>query len=179
MRIVGGKYRGRKLNRVEKKTTRETADMVKESIFNMLGGKINGIVLDLFAGSGAYGLEAISRGGLHLYAIDHDKDAIKTIIANAKLLDETRNVTIFHKDYHHFIESMESSIIFDCVFIDPPYDLNVYEEVISHLSGHLNQYAYIICESSKKTILPKAIGEVVKIKERVYGIKLITIYQKQ
>jgi len=152
---------------------------VKESVFNMLGGKINGTILDLFAGSGAYGLEAISRGGLHLYAVDNDKDAIKTIMLNAKLLDETRNVTILHKDYQEFIESLESNMIFDCVFIDPPYDLNVYEEVITHLSGYLNQYAYIICESHKKTLLPKTIGEVIKIKERVYGIKLITIYQKQ
>ena len=60
MRIIAGKYKGRKLHLVGKPTTRETADMVKTAVFNMIGGQLSGVILDLFAGSGAYGLEAIS-----------------------------------------------------------------------------------------------------------------------
>lgn len=179
MRIVGGKYRGRKLKRVEKESTRETADMVKEAVFNMLGGSIDGVILDLFAGSGAYGLEAISRGGSKLYAIDHDKDCIKVISENVKILGESENVSVQLKDYKRFLLALTDSIKFDYIFIDPPYDLNIYEETLMMLTKHLNDDSFVICESKKQLVLPDEVDCLVKTKERVYGIKRITIYQKK
>ncbi len=179
MRIIGGKHRGRNLARVGKITTRETADMVKESVFNMLGGTIDGIVLDLFAGSGAYGLEAISRGASFLYAVDHDRIAVKTIVENAKILNEIGHVSVNLKDYQRFLNAMEETLFFDVVFIDPPYDFIVYHEVLEKLDTHLNQNALVVCESKKQIILEDEINSLVKIKERVYGIKRITIFQKK
>jgi len=179
MRIIGGKHRGRNLVRVGKVTTRETADMVKESVFNMLGGTLDGVVLDLFAGSGAYGLEAISRGASFLYAVDHDRDAIKTIIENAKILNEMEHVSVSLKDYMRFLNTMDETMLFDVVFIDPPYDFIVYKEVLEKLDPHLVKNALIVCESKKQVILDEEIASLVKIKERVYGIKRITIYQKK
>ncbi len=179
MRIIGGKHRGRNLVRVGKITTRETADMVKESVFNMLGGTIDGIVLDLFAGSGAYGLEAISRGASFLYAVDHDRIAVKTIVENAKILNEIEHVSVNLKDYQRFLNALEETLFFDVVFIDPPYDFIVYHEVLEQLDTHLNQNALVVCESKKQIILEDEINSLVKIKERVYGIKRITIYQKK
>ncbi len=178
MRIVGGKHRGRNLVRVGKTTTRETADMVKESVFNMLGGSIDGIVLDLFAGSGAYGLEAISRGASFLHAVDHDKDAIKTIVENAKFLNEIEHVSVSLKDYQRYLNSLDETLFFDVVFIDPPYDFIVYNEVLEKLDSHLNPGALVICESKKQIVLDDEIFSLVKIKERTYGIKRITIYEK-
>ncbi len=178
MRIIGGKHRGRNLVRVGKKTTRETADMVKESVFNMLGGSINGSVLDLFAGSGAYGLEAISRGASHLFAVDNDRDAVKTIIANVKILHEEALVTIVQKDVIRFLDTLDDTKRFDVVFIDPPYDLIIYLDVINLLIPFLNEEAYVICESKKQVVFDEQIKSLKKIKERVYGIKRITIYQK-
>ena len=99
MRVIGGYHKGRILKRVGKKSTRETADMVKESVFNMIQGKNFNCVLDLFAGSGAYGLEALSRGAKYLYAVDHDKDAIKCVFENARILDVAEHMTILERDY--------------------------------------------------------------------------------
>jgi 16S rRNA (guanine966-N2)-methyltransferase len=179
MRIVGGKHRGRNLMRVGKDTTRETADMVKESVFNMLGQRIEGVVLDLFAGSGAYGIEALSRGASFLFAVDHDRDAVKTIIENAKMIKEMDHVDVSLKDYARFLQTLEDHIMFDVVFVDPPYDLDVYQEVLEKLDQHMQLDGLIVCESKKQIILADQILSLTKIKEKVYGIKRITIYQKK
>jgi len=165
--------------RVGKDTTRETADMVKESVFNMLGQRIEGVVLDLFAGSGAYGIEALSRGASFLYAVDHDRDAVKTIIENAKMIKEMDHVNVSLKDYARFLQTLESHIMFDVVFVDPPYDLDVYQEVLEKLDQHMRVDGLIVCESKKQIILADQILSLTKIKEKVYGIKRITIYQKE
>ena len=179
MRIVGGKHRGRNLIRVGKDTTRETADMVKESVFNMLGGSIQGVVLDLFAGSGAYGLEALSRGASFLYAVDHDRDAVKTIIENAKTIKEMDHVDVSLKDYARFLATIDEKIMFDVVFVDPPYELDVYQDVLEKLDRRMQPDGYIVCESKKQIVLPEQILSLTKIKEKVYGIKRVTIYQKE
>ena len=165
--------------RVGKDTTRETADMVKESVFNMLGQRIEGVVLDLFAGSGAYGIEALSRGASFLFAVDHDRDAVKTIIENAKMIKEMEHVNVSLKDYARFLQTLEDHIMFDVVFVDPPYDLDVYQEVLEKLDRHMQLDGFIVCESKKQIILADQILSLTKIKEKVYGIKRITIYQKE
>lgn len=177
MRIIGGYHKGRILKRVGKKTTRETADMVRESVFNMLSGRIFNLVLDLFAGSGAYGLEALSRGSKYLYAVDHDKDAIKTIFENAKILDVSEHMTILQRDYQQFLKGI-ANLYFDLVFIDPPYDLDVYDEVLIKLNASLENHGLIVVETKKQRVLSDKYEDLIKIKEKTYGIKRITIYEK-
>jgi 16S rRNA (guanine(966)-N(2))-methyltransferase RsmD len=177
MRIIGGNHKGRILKRVNKPTTRETADMVRESVFNMLAGKTFNLVLDLFAGSGAYGLEALSRGSKYLYAVDHDKEAIKTVFENAKILDVTEHMTILQRDYKQFLKGI-ANLYFDLVFIDPPYDLDVYDEVLNALNSSLENHGLIVVETKKPRILDDKYKDLVKIKEKTYGIKRITIYEK-
>ncbi len=179
MRIIGGKHRARKLMRVGKTTTRESADMVKESIFNMIGGTLIGTTLDLFAGSGAYGLEAISRGSNLAYFVDDDKDCVKTIKKNAETLGEQDHVIIELKTVEKFLKGIDKALMFDQVFIDPPYDLNVYEDVLILLERHLYVDSIVVCESRKDVILPDHILNLEKIKEKVYGIKRVTIYEKK
>ncbi len=178
MRIVGGVHRGKKLFCVGKDSTRETADMVKEAVFNMLGGTLDGVVLDLFAGSGAYGLEALSRGASFLYAVDKSKDAIKTIIKNSKNIKEER-VKIINKDYLAFLKALKIETQFNLVFLDPPYALNVYESIMNSLEKNVLTGGFIVCESKKDVILSDNIISFAKVKEKTYGIKRITIYQKQ
>lgn len=177
MRIIGGIHRGRIIARVEKETTRETADMVRQAVFNMLGGTLFGSVLDLFAGSGAYGLEALSRGADHAYLIDKDHDACRTIKENAALLKLNDKVTILPVDYQRFLENLSSDQIFDVIFLDPPYAMNIYHDVISQLRTHLAPEGRIVCESIKSLILPDQILDLHKIKDKIYGIKRISIYQ--
>lgn len=177
MRIIGGIHRGRLIDRVGKESTRETADMVRQAVFNMLGGSVFGSVLDLFAGSGAYGLEAISRGAQLAVFVDKDRDAIKTIEKNASLLKCQSQVSIHFMDYQSYLKTLNESVKFDIIFLDPPYQMDVYIDLINVLRSHLNPEGMIVCESTKSLILPETILDLDKIKEKTYGIKRISIYQ--
>ena len=178
MRVVGGIHRGRILNRVNKESTRETADMVKVAVFNML--QLNsGVVLDLYAGSGAYGIEALSRGCDFAYFVDRDKDAISTVIKNIKMLKLENQTKVYHQTDEQFLKNLDSSIMFDTIFLDPPYDHETYQKVIPILYDHLNQDGYILCESKKQIEIDIHIDGLEKIKNKTYGIKRITIFQKR
>lgn len=177
MRIVGGIHRGRILSRVLKNTTRETADMVKVAVFNMLENQCHGTVLDLFAGSGAYGIEAISRGAEKVYFVDMDRDAIKTVEKNIAMLKEDQKASLHLMDYARFIEQSNKQS-YDYIFLDPPYQMNIYEDVIKKLEPYINEPGYVICESDKKVILPGEISSLNKIKDKTYGIKRVTIFKK-
>ena len=177
MRIIGGIYRGRKLSRVGKKTTRETADMVREAVFNMIKINKETVVLDLFAGSGAYALEAISRGAKRAITVDHDIDAVKIIRQNVRLFGEPERVVVIKSDYQKFLKSPVGHP-YNIVFLDPPYVLNVYEDIMTSLSDHITYGGYVVCESMKKVKLPQVIAHFEKVKDKTYGIKRITIYRK-
>lgn len=177
MRIIAGYHKGRILKRVGKKTTRETADMVRESVFNMIQGKSYKMVLDLFAGSGSYGLEALSRGAKYLYAIDRDKDAIKTVFDNAKMLDVTEHMTILQRDYEQFLKGV-GNIYFDLVFIDPPYDFGSYDLLLENMNALVEEDGIVVVETKKQNVLQEKYKDLVKTKEKTYGIKRVTIYQK-
>lgn len=177
MRIIGGIYRGRILYRVEKISTRETADMVRQAVFNMLGGTMFGSVLDLFAGSGAYGLEAISRGAEHAVFVDKERAAIQTIEKNAQLLKCQEMVSVYHMDYQTYLNMLTSEMMFDAIFLDPPYEMDIYVDVITKLRSHLKPEGMIMCESKKALVLPDEILDLQKIKDKTYGIKRVSIYQ--
>ncbi len=172
MRIISGKYKGKKLNGFNIEGTRPTMDRVKESLFGMIQTYIpDSIVLDLFAGSGALGLEAVSNGAKECYLIDNNIEAIKTIKENSQNFEETLN--IIHIDYKKFLKTTDKK--FDIIFLDPPYkekqldtSLRIIEE-----RGLLNKNGIVICEYE--------IGEphtnLELIKEKSYGPKKIKIYK--
>lgn len=178
MRVVGGKYRTRILKRVGKDSTRETADMVKVAVFNMLQIQ-DGKVLDLYAGSGAYGIEALSRGADFCYFVDQDKDAVKTIIENLNALKINDQAKVYHQIDERFISGLSQDTLFDYIFLDPPYDLNNYKEIIEKLYPHLTPEGLIVCESKKQIEIDLSIEGIEKIKDKTYGIKRITIFKKQ
>ena len=123
MRIIGGTLRGKKLSTLDGLTTRPTLDRVKESVFNIIQFQIKDVnVLDLFAGSGALGLEALSRGAKKAVFCDKSKDAIKIIeknVINTKLQDKS---FIINNDYIDCLNELKGKEKFDIVFLDPPYD---------------------------------------------------------
>ncbi len=172
MRIISGKYKGKKLNGFNIEGTRPTMDRVKESLFGMIQTYIpDSIVLDLFAGSGALGLEAVSNGAKECYLIDNNVEAIKTIKENSQNFEEQLN--IIHIDYKKFLKTTDKK--FDIIFLDPPYkekqldtSLRIIEE-----RGLLNENGIVICEYE--------IGEphttLELIKEKSYGPKKIKIYK--
>ena len=120
MRIIAGKFRGTKLLSLEGQATRPTSDNVKESIFNIIQEYFPcDKVLDLFAGSGALGLEALSRGAEKVIFVDSNKPALDIIRKNVEKL-QTPNISILQRDYLQYIKSATDK--FDVIFLDPPYN---------------------------------------------------------
>ena len=121
MRIVAGEWRGRKLVAPAGKQTRPTADRTRETLFSMLASRLGGFddfrVADLYAGSGALGLEALSRGAAHATFVETDRAAIKAIEANIAALDAGSRTAIRNQS----AEKLPKNHPFDLVFADPPY----------------------------------------------------------
>jgi len=177
MRVISGKYRGRNLVAPEGLNTRPTQDRVKEAMFSILNFKLqNAITLDLFAGSGALSIEALSRGAKKAYINDLSKDAINCIkknIANVKLEEE---YILTNKSYTEVLETLNEKI--DVLFLDPPYKMDVYEEIITYLINNnlLNDYAYLVLEmdiNNKVIELENFTSKVYK-----YGTKKLQIMKR-
>ena len=150
MRIISGKYRGKKLKEFNLDTTKPTLDRVKESIFNLIQFDVqDACVLDLFAGTGALGIEAISRGAKLTNLIDCNLQAIKIIQQNLEGIVGDYNV--FNMDYEKYLLSTRQK--FDIVFLDPPYktDLGINALNIIEQRNLLNKNAIIIFETSSDT----------------------------
>ena len=119
IRIIGGQWRGRKLRFPDADGLRPTADRVRETLFNWLAGHITGSrCLDMFAGSGALGFEALSRGASHCCFVDQNTAVLKQIQANCELLDATANSEFLFADASKTIDVEDT---FDIVFLDPPF----------------------------------------------------------
>ncbi|MDR0899555.1 MAG: 16S rRNA (guanine(966)-N(2))-methyltransferase RsmD [Lactobacillaceae bacterium] len=123
MRVVGGQFKKLKLNMVDSKKTRPTTDKVKESLFNILMPYLtNGEVLDLYAGSGALGIEAVSRGYSHAYLVDLAKPAIETIQKNVDATHSPESFSIIKSTAAQAIERLKKDYVkLDLVLLDPPY----------------------------------------------------------
>ena len=171
MRIIGGDHRGRKLATPADKNIRPTSDRMRETIFNILSHspvELTGAnVLDVFAGTGALGLEALSRGAAHVTFFDKDRKSLSLVKKNVALLKALEKTTI------KCISSPKlppSRIRYDVVFLDPPYNLDVINETISVLEKnvYLSDDVIIVIEysSSNELIIP----DFLKVtKEKTYG----------
>jgi|SRR5690625_3451396 len=171
IKIHAGKYKGNFINRVKIKTTKETASMVREAVFNSLYN-IHGTILDLFAGSGSYGITALSLGASNAYFVENNNRAYNVVKENLKKLDLKANV--FKCDYKTFLNRNKTK--FDFIFLDPPYNFNNYEQLLLDVKNHLNNQSYIILEVDKRTKInfDKYNNEV--IKDKNYGSKRIIIF---
>lgn len=173
MRVISGKYRGKKLKEFELTSTKPTIDRVKEAMFNLIQFDIvDAVVLDLFSGTGALGIEAISRGAKKVYLVDKNKDAIKLINDNLKGIDGEYYVV--NKDYIDFLNTFNEK--FDIVLLDPPYKtdfgLNAIETLIS--KNLLNNNAIIIFETSEEKQINFNVDGF-EIKKKKYGT--VSVYK--
>lgn len=149
MRIISGKYRGKKLKEFELDSTRPTIDRVKEAIFNLIQfDVVDAVVLDLFSGTGSLGIEAVSRGADKTYLIDSNAEAIKIIKDNLKGIEG--NYIVEQKDYVDFLNNTNEK--FDIVLLDPPYKTEYGINAIQILVERnlLNDNAIIIFETSEE-----------------------------
>lgn len=151
MRIITGRARGTKLYTLEGEQTRPTAERTKEAVFSMLQFQIADTnVLDLFAGSGQLGLEAVSRGAAHAVLCDRSKDAVEIIKKNVQKTSLGASCEVFCTDYQRFLQTVQGKK-FDIVFLDPPYALGAVPVALSLLLARqlLAENAYVVCETAK------------------------------
>ena len=176
MQVIAGKYGGRKLTSIDSKSTRPTLARVKESMFAMIDPFIEGSkVLDLFAGSGALGLEAISRGASEVTFVESNKEAVKIIEKNLARVTETHD--IYNMDYIEALKRFESmGKKFDLVLLDPPYASDFAEKLLRkfHL---LNKNAIIVYEQESKKCLQNDDNEYIIEKTRAYGTAKVVIFK--
>jgi len=152
MRIIAGKYKGRRLKFSKELDYRPTLDRVRESIFNVLSKDlIDSIVLDLFCGTGSLGLEAISRGALRTTFVDSNKKVLKMLDQNITLLDTRRRARMVAMDVLKYL-NRKTTVKFDIIFADPPYDNCFGSELcrILHENELLNPGGIFVLERYKK-----------------------------
>ncbi len=181
MRIIAGTYRSRRIEAPSGRNTRPTLDKVREAVFSSLGGFFDGgTVLDLYAGSGAIGFEALSRGMDRAVFADSDRNAVRVIRENAKLLDVTDQCFVYPMKAEKVLSLLsEEGSSFDLVYLDPPYRRQENERIASRLceEGLLKTDAVVVIESLKEEQFSETIGRLKRYKEAVYGISRISYYK--
>ena len=178
MRIIAGEARGRVIDAPSGLQTRPTLDRVRENIFNILQYEVPGShVLDLFAGSGALSLEAISRGAADAVLVDSDRNACLTQKNNAEKLRFDDRIRILHCDCRKALETLKKEeAVFDLVFLDPPYSMVNLRGVFEELIPLIHQDSLLIheYEAGKEIIIS---NRFVKVKDRSWGFCAAAIYR--
>lgn len=177
MRVITGTARGRRLKTPDNYDIRPTTDNVKESVFNIIQFDIEGRqVLDLFAGTGQLGIECLSRGAADAVFVDRDRDAVRIVKDNLKTCG--MKATVLQEDSISFLNHCGK---FDVIFIDPPYDSDLYESALKiiNLVDILSEGGIIICEARREKVLPEMTEPYRKRKEYNYGKVKICIYTKE
>ena len=149
MRVIAGSRRSLPLKTLEGDATRPTADKYKETLFNCLQADVPGsYVLDLFAGSGAIGIEALSRGARRAVLIDNNRDAVKVIKQNILFTKFENETELLKMDGISYVSSLRR-VDFDIIYIDPPYGKGLEKAAVLALNGKefKNEDAIIVCES--------------------------------
>lgn len=167
MRIVSGKYRGKKLKEFDLDSTKPTLDRVKESIFNLIQFEVvDACVLDLFAGTGALGIECISRGAKHVSMVDINPLAIKIINENLKGIEGEYQV--YNQDYMTFLKNNKN--IFDIILLDPPYKTDMGIKAIEYIINNnlLSNNGVIVFETADDIELEMSYDDFT-VKRKKYG----------
>lgn len=177
MRVITGFARGRKLKTPENDEIRPTTDNVKEALFNIIQFDIEGRrVLDLFAGTGQLGIEALSRGAAMAVFVDQDRKAAQIVRENLKTCALSAEVR--QEEALSYLRRGEK---FDLIFVDPPYDSGLYEPVLETIKSvdNLSEGGIIICEARRERALPEMSAPYVKRREYRYGKVKLAIYFRE
>ena len=178
MRVISGTARGKKLLPVPGMTTRPTTDRVKESIFNIIQMQVRGArVLDLFAGTGQMGIEALSRGAKHAVFVDASPKAIQAVRENLAHCGFADKAKVAQMDAQSFLKSTTTR--FDLVFLDPPYQQQIIDAVLPAVVQQMAPGGIILCETERNEQLPEQAGDYALTKTYFYGKAKITAYRRQ
>ncbi|WP_106497729.1 16S rRNA (guanine(966)-N(2))-methyltransferase RsmD [Lentibacillus sp. Marseille-P4043] len=183
MRVIAGTMKGRQLKAVPGKSTRPTTDKVKEAVFQSIGPFFQtGMCLDLFAGSGSLGIEAISRGMEKTIFVDKHPKAIHTIYQNLKSLKIEHKAEVFRTDAFRALHAAaKRELQFDLIVFDPPYGKVNYNKFLEEIEElHLlNINGMVYCEHDMSEVMPDNLSSLTIVKQENYGGTIgVTIYQK-
>jgi len=178
MRIIAGAFRGRRLHAPKGNRIRPTIDRVREAVFNMIAGEVPGAkVLDLFAGTGAMGLESLSRGAHFCFFVDKDAEAVSLIRENVQLCAAQDRSRMIHGPVASAIRRLGSeNELFDLIFMDPPYGKGYIEKTLEIVAAVAREDALVIAEHHVKDKPPMVPAIWRKDRERRYGDTLISVY---
>ncbi|MBM7564565.1 16S rRNA (guanine(966)-N(2))-methyltransferase RsmD [Paenibacillus sacheonensis] len=181
MRVIAGTAKGRSLKAVPGKNTRPTTDKVKEAIFSMIGPYFEGgLVLDLFAGTGGLGIEALSRGMDKAVFIDLEGASIEVIKQNVQAAGMAGAAEIYRTEAVRAVKALaKRDLKFALVFLDPPYRMTDMDELMAELleRGLLEEDATIVVEHDAYHRYPQAFAQYRQIKRSEYGDTAVTVYR--
>ncbi|MDY6989143.1 MAG: 16S rRNA (guanine(966)-N(2))-methyltransferase RsmD [Thermodesulfobacteriota bacterium] len=181
MRVIGGTLRRRKLHPLRGLTIRPTSDYLRESIFNILAGRVDGaVVLDLFAGSGSLGIEALSRGAASAVFVDSQVQSLRSLAKNISTFGLEEKGTVLRQDILRglgFLRVLDRA--FDLVFMDPPYNKGFAERSMHLLdrSGCVAPGACLVIEHSTREPLPDKVAPFQRIDQREKGKTAVSFYE--
>ncbi len=176
MRVITGSARGRRLSAPQGLDVRPTVERVKEGIFSAIQFDIEGRrVLDLFAGSGQMGIEALSRGAASAVFVDHSKQALDCVRSNLQAAALMDHATVISGDYADYLRTTQEQ--FDLVFLDPPYHQQLIGAAMPLVCRRLSEYGIVVCETAVDESLPDAIEQLICHKRYRYGKVSVCIYR--
>ena len=178
MRVITGSARGRALETLKgDDIVRPTTDKVKEAVFSSIQFELEGrVFIDVFAGSGQMGIEALSRGASHCVFVDNSREAITVIKKNLNSTDLFRKATVAQMDAVRYVERATSK--FDFIFADPPYRKDIAGALLPHLDKMLEDGGCIAIETEREALLPDEVLSLTLKKRYNYGSTTIWMYNK-
>lgn len=177
MRVITGTARGRNLLTLPGEDVRPTTDRVKEAMFSIIQFEVEGSqVLDLFAGSGQLGIEALSRGAAYATFVDSARESIDCIKTNLQKTNLKPNSCVVQTDAFSFLKTSSGS--FDIALLDPPYSKGLLQRALPLVAERMNPNGVIICEHPYGEEMPESAGEFEKFREYKYGKLGLTVYRK-
>jgi len=178
MRIIRGTLKGRRLATPKGFQTRPTSDRIKESLFDILGGKVEGkLVLDLYAGTGSLGIEALSRGAKKIVFVEKGRQALQLLTKNLSRCGLSGGAEILPKDVLRAIGILhQRGERFDLIFIDPPYERGLIQKTLTKLESQriYHEDSILIIQHDRRETLPEGLGELNLIRQRKIGDTLIS-----
>ncbi len=178
MRVITGTARGRRLTTLEGNDVRPTTDRVKEAIFSVIQFDIEGRrILDLFAGSGQMGIEALSRGASEAVFVDSSHDSIAVVRENLRTCGLNGAAVVVQGDAHAYLAPRAGRMEFDYAFLDPPYGKGILQSVLPAVASVMKPGGAIICESPVHEELPDSVGAYAMNRQYRYGKIKVTFYR--
>lgn len=176
LRVIAGKHKRIQLLTLDSLDTRPTKDMVREALFSSIDVEDKNF-LDLFSGSGAIGIEALSRGASNVVFNDINKEAVKIIKSNLNKINE--EALILNDDYKNALKTLNGNT-FDYIYIDPPYAFEYYEDIFKLINDYnlLSDKGRIIVEVRKDVDLKSSYNNLINYKEKKYGIAKLLYFKR-